>query len=299
MLLTDATVGWLLFGSLLLAIGALGGRWVLLTERAVPDPELRRRLRSSAARLGFASSLALVIALFLVLARQLVEIRDTFVPLQDDVRMLAGTSWGTSWSIALVAAVVAIVGFGVARRGNRMAWWIASLGVLVLSAFPARIGHANGHETWRSFAIVADATHVLAGGAWIGGLALIVLLCWPRAAQPEPTPSLLAQLVPAFSRLAKVAVAGLVITGTYAAWRILPSISALWATGYGRLFALKVALFLVVLAFGARNLKKLTPRLGTETGDRAMTRSILLELAVANAVLVATALLVRSSPEMY
>lgn len=91
-------------------------------------------------------------------------------------------------------------------------------------------------------------------------------------------------------------VALLVLTGLYASWSHLDSLGALATTTYGRILSLKLLLVAVILAFGARNFKALTPKLGTDRGDDAMRRSAAVELAVAQIVLLVTAVLVRTSP---
>ena len=103
-------------------------------------------------------------------------------------------------------------------------------------------------------------------------------------------------LVPAFSPVAMVSVATLVLTGSVASWAHLESVSSLWTTPYGRLLLLKVVVVAGVLAMGALNWRRLTPRLSEEDGPRAMRRSALVELALANVVLIVTAVLVRTSP---
>ncbi len=113
---------------------------------------------------------------------------------------------------------------------------------------------------------------------------------------PMPGESALSPLVRAFSPVAMGSVAVLVLSGTYAAWLHVPGITGLVTTGYGRALTAKLGLVAVVLSFGARNFRVLTPRLGEPEGDRALIRSAALELAVAQAVLVVTALLVRMSP---
>ncbi|MDH5759844.1 MAG: CopD family protein, partial [Gemmatimonadota bacterium] len=90
-------------------------------------------------------------------------------------------------------------------------------------------------------------------------------------------------------------VATLIVTGGFASWVQLGGIEAVFGTPYGRLLVLKLAVVGVVLALGGWNYKKLTPRLGEESGRGAMRRSASLEFLVANVVLVVTAILVRTS----
>jgi copper transport protein len=117
-----------------------------------------------------------------------------------------------------------------------------------------------------------------------------------RRVQGSGAPSLLPVLVPRFSGLAMVCVAVLVVTGGFAAWVHVGGVGALVDTAYGRLLLLKMALAALVLATGAVNFKRITPRLGDPRGQRAMVRAASLELALACAVFAVTAILIRTSP---
>lgn len=283
----DAVTGWVLFSGLLFSVGPVVSRW-LVVPRAWPDggARLDDALRRSAA-VGLAGALLTVTGLALYFLRQLLEFRDPFVPWTEDAGLLLATSWGTSWKAALVGSLLVGAGFALARRGRRASWWLVTPAALALAAFPGLTGHASGVEDGRTLALLADWSHVVAAGAWMGGLAVVVFL-GRRGNLPR--------LVPAFSPVAMVSVGVLVASGTYAAWLHLPGLGALFTTGYGRLLLAKLALVAVVLGFGARNFRVLTPRLGSAEGDGAMHRSAALELTVAQLVLLATALLVRTSP---
>lgn len=294
--LVDAAVGWTLFAGLLLAVGSLAGHWLLVPMARGLEEEPRGWLRTGMARMGFRASLVLLTALALVLVRQAAEFRDPFAPLSEDLRLLLGSAWGGWWFGAVVAGAVAVLAFRMARR-RRWAWWVAAPAVLFLAFFPGLTGHASGVEGPGALALLSDALHVMAAGAWMGGLAVVLLSerRWRRRSGDLST-SLLPELVPAFSPVAMGAVGVLVVTGTFAAWLHLPGLDSLWGTSYGRFLVAKLALVLGALALGARNFRRLTPRLGEDVGREAMRRSASWELAVANLILLVTALLVRTSP---
>jgi putative copper export protein len=325
-----AITGWLLFATLVIALGSLAGRWVLAPQcgrapaegptpsdvdppgstTAVADPrgsttavaDLRGSrtvvadLVDSAARVGLLAALLLPIAMGLVFLRQLAEFRDPFVPWTEDAALLLGTSWGRTWIIAASTSLVAPIVFRLCRGGRRGAWPVATLVVVALSAFPALTGHAAGAEGLRPVTLVADTLHVLAAGTWLGGLAFVLFAeRRHRLAFPEDT-SLLPVLVPAFSRLAIVSVAVLMVTGVVASWVHLGSLAALTATDYGRLLSIKLILVGMVLVLGATNWRVLTPRLGAPGGPAALRRAAVAELALGQLVLLVTAVLVRTSP---
>jgi copper transport protein len=114
---------------------------------------------------------------------------------------------------------------------------------VVLVTF-ALTGHAGqGRPAWLS--ISADALHLAAACAWLGGL---VVLAW--AFLPAAGGRHRGDVLPRWSRLAMGSVAVLVVTGTYQAWREVGSVAALLGTEYGRLVLGKVAGIVVLLALG-------------------------------------------------
>ena len=89
------------------------------------------------------------------------------------------------------------------------------------------------------------------------------------------------------------------LTGVVTAWLHLKYVAALWTTPYGYALDAKLVVILIVVAFGAWNWRRLTPRLHTEEGTRALRRSSTVELVFAAAVLLITAILVSlPSPKL-
>lgn len=249
--------------------------------------------------MGLLSSAALMLALGAVLFRQLSEFRDPFAPLVEELSLLVtGTPWGTSWSAAMLCAAVGLIGFAIVGRWKRTGWILATLGILPVTIFPARTGHANGVESFRGLTLGADALHVVGAGVWMGGLVvLLFLVARVRASRPEVgSGHAVAALVDSFSYVARAGVALLVLTGLYASWRHLPGVSALFFTGYGRTLMLKVLLVAGALSLGWWNWKRVTPRLSTLDGQAALSRFGTIEMVVAQVILLVTAMLVRMSP---
>nr|WP_189297064.1 copper resistance CopC family protein [Streptomyces cinerochromogenes] len=96
-------------------------------------------------------------------------------------------------------------------------------------------------------AIVSSTLHLLAMGAWLGGLAALL---WTLRRAPEPA-GLPASVPARFSRLASVSVAVLVLTGVYQSWRGLGSWQALTDTTYGRTLLAKLAAVTALLLAAA------------------------------------------------
>jgi putative copper resistance protein D len=293
-----AAVGWLLFASLLLVTGSVVARLLVIHDSGHPVTP-NDWVEREAARVGRLGSNALPVVLLLVLVRQILEFRDPFAPLAEDVGLLLGTSWGTAWLWTLVWSVIAAGSFRLASAGRSVGWWVAAAATVALASFPAATGHAGGGDgTMRWLTLAADILHVLAAGAWMGGLAVVLSIerRWRHIREVDSPESLLPLLVPRFSSVAIASVALLIGTGTVASWIHLPGVGALWSTGYGRLLVLKVALVLTLLGLGAVNWRRLTPVLSTPAGPPAMRRSAAAELTVAMMVLFVTAMLVRMSP---
>ncbi len=219
--------------------------------------------------------------------------------------VLVGTRYGHVWLArlglaALVAGVLAAVRLhgerNAARRarqpdpreresgclptpaavaGDRRGWTWRVAGLVLAAAMLAAgawAGHAGAAEGRALvFQMTADVLHLLAAGAWLGGLpCLALLLDWARRAAgrvaPGPVPAATAAAVAAeatrrFSLLALVAVGLLVQSGLATAWALVGSVPALIGTRYGRLLLLKVALLLPLLGVAAANLLREKPRL--------------------------------------
>ncbi len=289
-----AATGWLLFMAVVLICGSVAARAAVApgSHGLVEDVWLERQTAAP----GLAGAVLMPLALAAVFFRQLREFRDPFAPWSEDVSLLLSSSWGTAFKLAVAAAAVALAAMVVARRGRALGWWLAGGAATVLAVFPGLTGHASGGDVPTWLTVPADALHVLAAGAWMGGLATVLWIESAWRCRERDGSSLLPTLVPAFSRLAQLSVVILVLTGTLATWFHLPALTDLWRTDYGRTLSLKLVLVAVVLALGGINWKRLSPRLAEAEGSRAMRRAATLELVLGTLVLLVTAILVRTSP---
>lgn len=292
----SAAAGWLLFLAGILLIGSVVARVAVAPGATVADRSWRDRQSAGTGLLG---ALLMPAALALVFLRQFQEFRDPFAPWTEDASLLLASSWGASFKVAVAASVAALAAVMIARTGRVWGWWVAALAAVVLAFFPGLTGHASGGDVPTWLTVPSDALHVLAAGAWMGGLATVLWLeaAWRRRGMLPS--SLLPVLVPRFSRVAQGAVALLVVTGVVATWYQLPAWTDLWRTDYGRTLSVKLALVGVVLALGAVNWKRLSPRLDDADGPGAMRRAATLELVLGTVVLLVTAVLVRTSPGVH
>lgn len=290
----SALTGWILFSGMMASIGSTITRLFVIPRASAGDPT-DPAWEQSAADVGLVGACMAFVGLLMVGLRQLIEFRDPFVPWTEDAALLLSLEWGTAWKAAVAGSVLLVVAATLLRSGRR--WALLPTGVLgaALSFFPAFTGHANGAEEFRALALTFDGLHVVGAGAWIGSLCT-VLVIEASLRRRNPTATALPRLVPAFSPVAVGGVAVLIATGAFAMWLHIPDRSTLTGTGYGGTLLVKLALVIVALTLGAQNARVLTPKLHTEDGVTELRRTAMFELAIAQLILIVTAVLVRTSP---
>lgn len=231
--------------------------------------------------LARAAALALVAAPLLLLQGQLAALEMTRA---DVPALLADTSWGRGWSALTVTSVLASVTLVLpAARGTALPQLLTAIGVAVTMG---GLGHAAADEQWPLAARVLDALHMVAAGAWIGGLFVTLLIT------RVPVFSLRDLAWRTFSRTATVAAPVALLTGVLSGARLLRSanVNTVAAGDYGRLLALKTALVLVVLAIGAAQRRRIA------RGAQPETARVWTEVGIAAVVLLITAVLTGTEP---
>jgi putative copper resistance protein D len=171
--------------------------------------------------------------------------------------VLMETAFGRLWLARLLAGAV-LLGLLLARNRSDVLVCIVSA---VLLASLAGTGHTQEQEGLaRIVHIGADAVHLLAASAWLGGLPPLALLLArdDGAAQGrEETLTILSR----FSAMGIAAVAALVASGLVNSWFLLGPVANLWSTPYGRLLSLKLCLFAGMVGLAALNRFRLMPKL--------------------------------------
>ena len=201
--------------------------------------------------------------------------------------------------LLLISAALAAAGFVLclraARRltngltGPHQAMAVLSTVVLATALIPWALG---GHTAQAGQDIAASSliVHVLAAGAWIGGLTIIVLFVRGE---------LLTQVLPRFSTLALWCWISIGVSGVITGWLRIGQVSDLWTSGYGRLLLIKLLCLSVLGAFGAWHRRRLAAGLRTmRIGQRgALLRVAAVEVLVMGATMgVATALSATAPP---
>jgi copper transport protein len=179
---------------------------------------------------------------------------------------------------AVIAAVALVLGL-VALRTERGARPLALAALFGVGLALAASGHASAASP-QLLTRPAVFLHTIAITWWIG--ALVPLATLIAAGEPAYLPALMR-----FSRRAPWVVAVIVAAGVTLAIVQIGTPAAIPATAYGRLFAGKLALVLVLVALAGWNRWRLTPALAAARpgAARAMVRSIVAETVVAALIL--------------
>jgi copper transport protein len=197
-----------------------------------------------------------------------------------------------------------LAGAGDSSRAPGTAWWAAwaafGLALLATNSFS---GHAAVAEP-RALAILNDVVHLASGAIWFAGIIVLAIVLpdgW-AGQKGAGRARLLAPAVTRFSKVAIVSIGVVAVTGTLNSFLDVNALNDLVDTGYGRTLALKIGLFLAILALGGVNHFFLRKRLErAERGEdakagagaqRVFRRTIAAELAVAIGLMGLTGVLV-------
>ena len=174
------------------------------------------------------------------------------------------TSFGAVWTLRMLLAVsaVGVAAWGLRSNGtaHRQNWMMPPLAAILLGSL-AGTGHAQIEEGWNGVAhIVADAVHLLAAGAWLGGLIPLALILHRYLGMDlNVGPKDMDRILMRFSGMGYLAVAALIGSGLVNSWFLLGSLSGLLNTPYGQILLGKLALFGGMLALAVANRFWLVP----------------------------------------
>lgn len=292
--LLDAATGarWLGYVSLFPVVGAAVFR-VLVRRTGSGWPDMVPPLERRAAAVGLVAAGALLIELLLKLYLQARAFSDPTLPLSmEDVRtVLQHTSWGSGWNLQFMAAVLALIGYALARRWTP-GWMVVIAAVLFCLYATPLTGHSTEHPWGPRVGQLLHSLHLAAGSAWLGTLAALLASIYPATLDDPRREQILARLVNAFSPLALVAAGTAVALGLVLGLTYNGGIGAIFTTAYGRTMLVKVALLGGVLVTGWYNWKRVRPALGAEPGAERLARSAVAELVLGTLLLAVTAVLV-------
>jgi copper transport protein len=156
-------------------------------------------------------------------------------------------------------------------------------------------GHASTHSP-EAVLVGSDLLHVVAAGAWLGGLVCLLAAFWPRRCDGVDDDGI--EATARFSRLALVSIVALLAAGLVQSWIYLDgSPVEVLSWPYGVLLIIKLVLLAAIVLAGALNRRSLGRLVAGAGGAAAgLRRAMRVEVAIAVVVLAATAALVRSTP---
>ena len=282
---TELTVGsavgrWLLYWGLALMIGCASTCLIALNGRL---PAGGRMILRSAWLLSAAGLFVMA------LAEQHIVGAPSLLPLLQ-------THTGQAYLI-LGAVVLGVCGAAVVlvelypRRVTL--WGIGAAGALAMLVH-AQAGHANAGSPLRPVHLLEQWVHMVAVGAWIGGLVWL-LLALRQKDGPDRS-----QAIRVYSRMAGYSLGVVVVTGLLRAFTEVGSLHALVATSYGHVLLVKVGLVCVIVCLAAFNRYRYVPALGLGAkAVQALRRTVRGEVFVAGGILAATAVLVALAPAAF
>jgi putative copper export protein/mono/diheme cytochrome c family protein len=264
-----------LFGSLVFAIA-------IVPAASALQPSLRRVAGTSAA-----AALALGL-LWLAVETAAIAGADTPAAI---LRALPVIVWRTQFGhglllrFCLLLAAVPLLGAGPAVAVVLVG---AALAVQPILGHAGAIGGSAG-----ALLIVSEALHLLAAGAWLGGL----LPLWLAVTRLPPAEA--AAACRGFTPVGLSAVLLLAGTAVVQTVEFIGGLPGLLGTGYGRTALVKLGLFVALLGLAAANRLWLTDRLAGAGADRARAHirvSIAAEGVLGAAVVAVAALLASHLP---
>lgn len=217
-------------------------------------------------------------------------------------RAVFDTSIGVAWVVRAAALGVTAAVLLITASRSREWWWRALLviGLVTVGIASAYGGHgASGR--WHYLGVLVTMLHVSSMAVWLGGLALLVLSFNQLERDGAER----------FSRIALLAVAGIVVTGTIQGFRQAGSIDGLTGTSYGKLLIWKLVAVAVVIAVasvaraathGRLSLSPVSAQpasVGAASAgfDRArLRRATVIEIVLAVVVVIITSLLMAANP---
>jgi putative copper resistance protein D len=217
--------------------------------------------------------------------------------------LLTSTQFGHVWLMRLVLAALL---FGLARPQGQN--WTAvrrweGLSAILASCLMGALawaGHAGASSGAKGVMhLTADILHLVAGGAWLGGLVPLWLLFKFAIRQADRSLAPTVEITThRFSALGVSAVGTLLATGLVNTWMLVGGLTSLLETEYGRLLLLKIALFVAMVITAGINRLRLTSRLPNEGAMRQLALNVLVEIGLGLAILAVVSVLGVLPPAM-
>lgn len=247
-------------------LGFAGLLWFGLGTKILDEPSPHRLVSI----LGLGATLLLVVDLFLGMS----SLRLPGVGLSETFATVAGSRNGAVdvWRAGLaLSAFLLFTGTGLVRLGS-----VLAIGAVV-------IGAVGGHQATIQpmISLPVNGLHLGAAAVWTGGLLLVAV--WPANTgdTASGTGWTFPRIVRRVSAAALLASGVILLTAVVQYLLYVPSVSAIFSSGYGKLILAKSTGFAALISFGAYNRFRLIPALeASEQGTRPLHKGARLELIV-------------------
>jgi putative copper resistance protein D len=246
-------------------------------------------------------SLALTVltgAMWLMLVAANISNEPIFAAASDGTlwTVLTQTQFGFVWIVRLILAAL-LAGWLLFVNPSSASVirfdWLPTLSAAALMGSLAWSGHAGGMPgIYGDLHVTSDFLHLLAAGAWLGGLLpLALLFVSARNAHESSTLFVVRAATLRFSTVGIFAVGTLLTTGIVNAAMLVGSWPALLETNYGNLLLSKIGLFIVMVCVAAINRYRLTPRLPNTDAMRQLARNTWIETGLGLIIIVMVSVL--------
>jgi putative copper export protein/mono/diheme cytochrome c family protein len=260
------------------------------TEGDTDETVRTRRLLLRVARASAACALFAGVAWLTAAGAVMAGTRGVAIALHALPVVALQTQFG-QWVLVRLALLIAVLALPSARRLPRAVAVVLAGAAIVTQPL---IGHAGAIGGGLGIELIAsEALHLLAAGAWLGGLLplFIAIRILPVEAAAAACRS--------FTPIGLAAVLVLAGTAIVQVAEFIGGIPGLFGTAYGHIALVKVGLFLVLLLLAALNRFVLTERIagdGSVGARRQMRRSIAAESVLGALVVIAAGFLASGTP---
>jgi copper transport protein len=292
---TPAAIRWAELAALLLVIGAVVFRLGVITQAGWSGEDIEAAAeRSRRWALGASAVFLATTVVRIALQSELVATSAASVSMKAVVDVAEHTRWGNGWLTGAIGALFVLVGLFIAARAMG-GWFLAAFGAVLICVSEALTGHAAALRH-TALSISTDVTHVLGAGAWMGSLAMMVVVGLPSLRRMSSTdaPKAGSSLTRSYHTAAVDGVVLVVASGVIAAFLRLPTVSALWTTEYGSWLFRKLIFVLVALAFGLYHWRRVVTPEWTGDTVRRFTRTAFGELVVGLVIVALTSVLIST-----
>ena len=218
--------------------------------------------------------------------------------------LLTETQFGHLWMARAFLAGLLFCALWLGKpsdAGTRFRQGLTTVTAMCLMGSLAWSGHAAASPgVIGDIHLIADVLHLVAAGAWLGGLLPLSLLFVLAIRQTDPSLASTLQIATRrFSTLGLLSVGTLFATGLVNTWMLAGSLAALLETDYGRLLLLKIALFVAMVAIASINRLRLTPGLPKTEAVHRLDRNTRVELVLGLMIIAIVSVLGLLSPAVH